>query len=324
MADAYSCSAQAREIARKAGFDKKEQDEIALCATEICTNMVLHAGCGVLWMREISHKGQKGIELHGVDNGPGIADTEAVLADAESGRGGYGCGLGTLHRLMDMLEVVSPSDSGQGTSVRCSRTLKSGEKPVSGTPLDAGAATRPMPGQKFNGDAFVIKAWEHNLLVGAIDGLGHGQYAHKASQNARHFIESHYQLPLKTLFQGVDRACRATRGIVMVLGLFDWRLGKVQLAGVGNIEVRHTGPSDVSFVSRRGFLGNGLRPVHVRGFGWSDKDVLVMYSDGLRGHWSWKEYSGLSGLSANEAAMRLLKEHARDRDDATILIVKGR
>lgn len=323
MADAYSAGGLAREAARNAGFDGTEMEEIVLCAVELTTNMVLHAGGGVFRVHVVDDSKRKGVELYGEDRGPGMPEAEAFLADGYSGRGGYGCGLGTLHRLMDRLEVLSPAGPDGGTRVRCSKMTRPDEALTPGSPLDAGAATRPKPGFTFNGDAFVIKTWSSQMLVGIIDGLGHGQFAHKASLSASRYVESHYDLPLNDIFQGVDRACRATRGVVMTLALLDWGRSRASMAAVGNVEMKHFGPSDVSLVARRGFLGSGMRPVEVSHYDWTPHDVLILYSDGMHGKWSWKDNPGLVGMSAQEAAKTLLQAHSRDNDDTTVVVVKG-
>jgi len=323
VADAYLAGALVRKMARDAGFDDNGVEEIVLCAVELATNMALHAGGGVFGAHVVENQGRKGVEMYGEDRGPGIPDVEVSLADGSSGRGGYGCGLGTLHRLMDRLEVVSSTGPDGGTRIKCSRMTRPDDTPATDCPFDVGAATRPKPGLALNGDAFVIKAWGKKTLVGVIDGLGHGQFAHKAALSSSRYVETHYDLPLEALFQGVDRACRATRGVVMTLALFDWERSRVSLAAVGNVEIKHVGPSDVSFVSRRGYLGSGTRPVAVSHFDWTPQDVLVMYSDGLHDNWSWRGNPSLAGMSAQRVAVNLLNTHARDNDDATVVVVKG-
>ena len=78
-----------------------------------------------------------------------------------------------------------------------------------------------------------------------IDGLGHGELARRASQTARRYVEHHFDQPLVNIFRGADRACRATRGVVMALARFDMVSRKVTIASVGNIEVRLIGcPSE--------------------------------------------------------------------------------
>jgi hypothetical protein len=87
--------------------------------------------------------------------------------------------------------------------------------------MEFGVATRPRTFGAVNGDAFVVKPWARSVLAGIIDGLGHGQFAHRAAQTARQYVESHFDQPLDQIFRGTGRACRATRGVVMALARFD-------------------------------------------------------------------------------------------------------
>ena len=53
-------------------------------------------------------------------------------------------------------------------------------------------ATRPRGFGQVNGDAFVVYQWAESALVGVIDGLGHGQFAHRAAETARRYVETHF------------------------------------------------------------------------------------------------------------------------------------
>ncbi len=50
-----------------------------------------------------------------------------------------------------------------------------------------------------------------------IDGIGHGQFATKATQSARRYVETHFDQALDHILRGVGRACRATRGVGITL-----------------------------------------------------------------------------------------------------------
>src|SRR5262249_33684483 len=143
--------------------------------------------------------------------------------------------------------------------------------------LDFGAATRPCRNQTENGDAFIVHQWNGNALAGVIDGLGHGQYAQRAAQAARQYVEQHYDRPLEELFRGAGRACRATRGVVMALARFDFAQRTFSIANVGNIEVRIIGDTPhVNLVVRRGIVGlNAPQPVTTT-CAWQPENLLVM------------------------------------------------
>jgi serine/threonine protein phosphatase PrpC len=191
-------------------------------------------------------------------------------------------------------------------------------------PLDFGAATRPYPGKMVNGDAFVIEQWDGSALVAVIDGLGHGQFAHRAAQAARQYVETHLDQPLKIIFRGVGRTCRATQGVVMALARIDWALGKLTFASVGNVEARILGsPQPVNFIVRRGVIGlNAPDPV-VTEHRWEPTHVLVLHSDGLKTHWRWEDFAHLQDAAASVVAQQLLQRLARDDDDVTVVVVRG-
>ena len=161
------------------------------------------------------------------------------------------------------------------------------------------------------------------VLVGIIDGLGHGQFAHRAAQTARHYVENHFDLSLGQIFCGVNRACRATRGLVMALACFDWGQGRLTFASVGNIEVR-VFPSSKSFhfLVRRGILGLNAPQAVVAEHPWPLENVMVLHSDGLSTHWGWKDFPDLADKPASVAAQTLLRALAKDQDDATVIVVR--
>jgi serine/threonine protein phosphatase PrpC len=175
-----------------------------------------------------------------------------------------------------------------------------------------------------NGDAFVMERWGESALVGVIDGVGHGQLAFQAAQEARLFVETHFDRPLDTLFFGVGRACRGTQGVVMALARFDWGREKLTFASVGNIESRMFGcPQKMNFIVRRGLIGLNAPNAVVTEHPWGPSQVMVLHSDGVSTHWEWEDYPELRDASAVSAAQKLLHRLARDNDDATVVVVKG-
>jgi anti-sigma regulatory factor (Ser/Thr protein kinase)/serine/threonine protein phosphatase PrpC len=304
------------------GFDERGVEEIVLAVRELATNLVKHAKDGILRLQRTEEDGRTGIQIDSEDQGPGIADVERAIADNFSTSGSLGCGLGAVNRLMDEFDVTSRP--GAGTSIVCKRWLRLDVLPALACPLVFGVATRPCPLMPVNGDAFVIQQWGESALVGIIDGLGHGQFAHRAAQAARQYVERHYDQPLAEIFRGVTRTCRATRGVVMALARFDWGRAMLTFASVGNVEARVFGsPEPMNFVFPRGILGlNARRPV-VTQHRWEPSNVMVLYSDGLSTHWRWSDFPHLAEASATVAAQELLRAFAREADDATVVVVKS-
>jgi anti-sigma regulatory factor (Ser/Thr protein kinase) len=312
----------ARATAESLGFGPDACEEVALAAVELATNLVKHAqGGGTLSLTPLAEDARAGLQIESLDRGPGIVDIERAMTDGFSTAGSFGVGLGALNRLMDDFEIAS-SRSG-GTRIVCRKWLRRHPVSVRRCPLAFGVATRPHPGLDVNGDAFVVKSWAESTLVGIIDGLGHGQFAHRAAQTARQYVESHYDLPMGQIFRGVHTACRATRGVVMALACFDWGQGRVSLASVGNIEVRvFPAPEAFHFIVRRGILGLNAPEAVVAEHPWPLDSVMVLHSDGLSTHWRWKDFPDLADKPASVAAQGLLRGLAKDQDDATAIVVR--
>lgn len=311
-------------MALSLGFGERESEEIALVVKELATNLLKHAKSGTLTLTPLTNGEHNGIRIESVDKGPGIPDIERALADGFSTTtGSLGYGLGTANRLMSQLEIKSGPK--EGTHITCYRYLHKDAPNTIPCPFSFGTATRPHPRMDMNGDAFIIKKWSNSALVGVIDGLGHGQWAHRASQAARNYIESHYDQPLIDIFRGVGRACRPTRGVVMALALFDWERGSLSFASIGNIETRIFNSVEPSnLLIRRGVIGmNAPKPV-VTELQWNLSQTLVMHSDGLKTHWRAEDFPGLFQESATIAAQRLLQALSKDNDDATVVVIKGK
>jgi anti-sigma regulatory factor (Ser/Thr protein kinase) len=311
-----------KKLAGAVGFKGEDCDKIALVTVELATNLVKHAGGGRLVLTPMDSGGRIGLQIESIDQGPGIADAERAVGDGYSTAGSLGTGLGAVNRLMDELEIESKR--GQGARIVCRKWVRRDTASTRPCPLDIGAATRPRRANDANGDAFTIKHWAECALVGVIDGLGHGQLACRATQSARQYVEGHFDSPLGQIFRGVGRACRSTRGVVMALALFEWGMGRVVFASLGNIEVRvFPNSAPFRFRIRRGVIGLNAPSVTVTRHPWTSQDLMVLHSDGLGTRWTWKDFPGIDKKPAATVARELLQALGRDDDDATVLVVRS-
>jgi anti-sigma regulatory factor (Ser/Thr protein kinase) len=313
----------ARELAQALGFTPLQGEEIVLVVSELATNLLHHARAGTLVLRGIDAGERQGIQIESIDRGKGMADVELAIADGFSTSGSLGNGLGTVNRLMDELDITSQIGPDSGTHILCKRWRRPPER-VEDCPLEFGVATRPYPGQSLNGDTYTLKRWHQGALVAVIDGLGHGQYAHRAARTARDYVNRHYDQPLTELYRGVGRACRATRGVVMATARFDCRQNTFTFASIGNIEARLMGsPTPVRFLLRRGILGNNAPRPAVTEHPWRPHFILVLHTDGLITHWQGDSFPQMGKASAPTIARELMHKLAKDNDDATVVVVKG-
>lgn len=311
-----------RAFSRELGFLDGACEEIALAVRELATNLVKHARGGVVTLSSSREEGRTGIQIESIDLGPGIGDPERALADGYSTAGSLGTGLGAVHRLMDDLEFRSPETG--GTHLICRRWLRAPPDPFGSKRVQVGVASRPRRNETLNGDAFILRHGAGQTLVGVIDGLGHGEGAMRAALCARHYVEEHVGQGLDRLFEGTDRACRSTRGVVMALACFEHGTGSFRFASIGNVEARlFGGPARANLLVRRGILGLNAPRAEVTTHPWGPGSLLVLHSDGLHTHWDWADYPPAFWDTPGEAACRLVQALGKDEDDATVLIARS-
>jgi anti-sigma regulatory factor (Ser/Thr protein kinase)/serine/threonine protein phosphatase PrpC len=309
-------------LATSLGYAEAPTEEIGLVITELAANLIRHASGGTIRVKTVADGARDGIEVQSTDNGPGIPDVEQAITDGYSTAGGLGTGLGSVNRMMDEFEIHSGTNG--GTHIVCRRWQRPPGSSLAHKVVAFGAATRAYRRAPENGDTFVFKQWERSALAGVIDGLGHGPLAQKASQTARQYVESHFDQPLEHLFRGADRACRATRGVVMALARFDLAKATVTVASVGNIEVRLAGGGErFNLIVRRGVVGmNAPNPVLAE-HPWTADTVLIMHSDGLHTHWSWNDFSELKTAPPAVIANQLLARLGKIDDDSTVIVARS-
>jgi signal transduction histidine kinase/CheY-like chemotaxis protein len=110
-----------RRLAELVGFEVQDQTRITTAVSEIARNAFEYAGGGQVEFRIASDASVQRFVVVVRDNGPGIADLNAILAGTRKSPTGMGLGLPGARRLMD--EVAVETRPGAGTTVRLVRQL---------------------------------------------------------------------------------------------------------------------------------------------------------------------------------------------------------
>ncbi len=115
----------AKALARAAGFSRAAACLVATSASELATNLVLHATRGgsitvaaYRWANGLPDglsSNRLYLELTAEDDGPGIPDVKLAMKDDYTTGGGLGGGLPGVKRMMDEFEITSTA--GRGTRV---------------------------------------------------------------------------------------------------------------------------------------------------------------------------------------------------------------
>ena len=301
---------------RRIGLPDDATERAALVVTEMATNVVKHATQGLFIIGRDDDAGDK-LEVLALDNGPGIADMAKAMSDGHSTSGTPGTGLGAASRQADFFQIYSRPKHGTAVLARFGG--------ANGKPLEAsreGAVSIPFHGEEVNGDGWKTKSVDGTRSVMVVDGLGHGQPAHDAAVAACDAFETAKGHPTDALTT-IHDAMRATRGAAIAIAELDGT--KLRYSGVGNISAIIVDPAARrSAVSLHGIIGHQMREAREFIYPWSGDSTLIMHSDGIGTRWDLDFYPGLLGRDAVLIAAVLWKDHRRQNDDSTVVVVQGR
>ena len=155
--------------------------------------------------------------------------------------------------------------------------------------IDWYVSQRAIPGGAVSGDAYVVVETRSGVLIGVIDGLGHGPEAACAAARAREILLQSPDEALEALFRRCHAALRVTRGAVMSAAFVDRDQGKGSWLGIGNVEavvVRAAGgtrPVCQSLFLWPGVVGQNIRSLRASALELCKGDALVFATDGIRG-----------------------------------------
>lgn len=312
----------ATEFARKAGGSESQIGRIALVATEMATNIVKHGDArgGMLVADRFDDAAGTGVELLAIDQGRGMEDVKACLADGFSTAGSPGTGLGAIVRQADAFGIYSRPLLGTVLSARF--LLK---PPMANSPAtDIGAVSAPYPGETVCGDQWAFNAGKGNTLL-VVDGSGHGMYAAEAATVATRIFAEHAAEECVPLVERMHRGLAPTRGAAMAVARIDAGAGLIRFVGVGNIGAAMVTGSDMrQMVSHNGTAGHIAPRIREFTYPFASTPCVILHSDGLSSRWRLADYPGLAACHPSLIAAVLFRDFRRGRDDATIAVMRPR
>ncbi len=313
---------QATRLAPRPEFGEIALGGLAIVATELATNLLKHAGGGELVMRVAQVGGVPVVELLALDRGPGIGNVGESLRDGFSTTGSLGTGLGAVRRLSATFNLYTAP--GGGTAVLSRVAAGPLPRPPDGRRIELGAVCLPLRGEEGCGDAFAVQEDGAAVHIFLVDGLGHGMVAAQAAREAVRIFDARGTRGPGEVLQMAHDALKTTRGAAA--GIAEIVLGRdaVRFAGVGNTVARLIGEDGIrNLVSLNGTLGADVRRIQESAYPWPG-GLLVMHSDGLSARWALEDYPGLQKKDPALVAGVLYRDHARGRDDATVVVATER
>lgn len=194
--------------------------------------------------------------------------------------------------------------------------------------IESGVAGCPLggPGESNeSGDVQVVAPFPEGVLVGVIDGLGHGTEAAHAARIAAGVLAAYAGQPVQALIERCHESLRHTRGAVMTLASINSADSTVTWVGVGNVDavLLRTDPMADSqheaIQPRGGIVGYQLPPLRVNGLSISRGDTLIMATDGIRSGF-------MAGVNLRDGpqtiADSILALHSKGSDDSLVVVAR--
>ncbi len=241
-ADLTRAVLHATQLARSGGFSDVEGKTIATAVSELAKNILKYAGAGSVDVVPTSTADRIGLIVTVSDKGPGIDNIDEALQDHFSSGGTLGLGLPGVKRMAHEFDISSapgdgttvvvrfftdgsnkPSEPGTAETVQrapgssmSSSTVRRGWGGVlkgqdEDPPVESAFFIRPARGERVSGDEVLLERRGNLVLVGVVDGLGHGKPAHAAATEAKKYLRAHWTAdPVENLrtFGNHDRGRR--------------------------------------------------------------------------------------------------------------------
>ena len=294
--------------------------KLDIIIAELTSNFLKHADShGEVLFRIIQSDANPGIEIIGIDHGPGMPDPAHRMQDGVSTTQTMGTGMGAIRRLADEFDLYSQPGWGTLTLVRIFKNGPSLQPP---SPLPHTALLVAHPGETQCGDGWAYKQSGDTHCFIVTDGLGHGPHAHQASQRAINAFAQTASVDPLTLMHSLHEQLSATRGAVGMVVSLDVRHQTIDYCGVGNISYRRVFEEQTKRgVSVPGILGKHLRSQFVtQSDRWPDRGVLFIHSDGLDRTWNLDDYPNLLEHDRSLWGGALYKDH-RQKDDFVLITI---
>jgi anti-sigma regulatory factor (Ser/Thr protein kinase) len=317
--------AQARRcavaLAEELEFGVPDAGRVALVATEAATNLSKHAQKGELVIRTAGNA----VEILALDRGPGMANLDQCMGDGYSTAGSPGTGLGAIRRVSSSFDIHSVP--GRGTTlvahIRPANSSAKQNGASQGRVLDVSGICVPKPGEEVSGDAWAVSQSKSRALLLAVDGLGHGPDAARASAEAvRTFGEVSDRSPVE-IIEAIHGALRSTRGAAVAVAEADIERRLVHYAGLGNISGVIQAPGESrQMVSHHGIAGHQLSRLKAFSYAWPEEALIILHSDGLISHWGLDPYPGLVRRHSSLIAAVLYRDFSRGRDDVMVMVAR--
>ncbi|MFF8830858.1 SpoIIE family protein phosphatase [Streptomyces sp. NPDC015131] len=305
-------AAQAGAMARACGLPGGLPDRAAVLASELASNIDKHARNGALYLQPAAVG--RGMDIFGVDRGPGIRDLDQSFTDGYTTTNTLGAGLGAMRRIASHFTIRSGAGYGTLAHAWIADPRLPQEQPAA-----VGALSLPAHGRAECGDSHALVRHGETWTGLVLDGQGDGPEAAGAVQRAVRTFRPLADHGLPEIMTALDRALRHTSGAAAAL--VRTHADRAEYCVVGDIRVLALSPRGVEPepAGRPGVVGHGMPPPRTGTVPWQADSVVLVHTGGVDHRWIRDASAVHLRLPPPLLVASLIHSHRRRRDDATAL-----
>ncbi len=109
---------RAKQLSERLGISMSSRTKFSTAVSEICRNVVEHAGSGQIQFGLVEDAGVKWLEAVVSDHGRGIGNLDALQKQADLQVGAKGTGLSNSRKLVDFFDIETGSEKGTKVTLR--------------------------------------------------------------------------------------------------------------------------------------------------------------------------------------------------------------
>ena len=304
-----------QRLAEQHDFDATDAGRVALLTTELCTNVLKHAGIGELHLRIIRGKTSPAWKSSPWTVAP--ASARSVPDRWLLHRRHQGHRSGARWRGWHRSSMPTRTAEARWCWHSCFPAAHGLCLALRGQPA-------PHPGETACGDVWQLALDGSHCSVLVLDGIGHGESAQQAARaGAEAFGEAPFDAAT-SVFARMHQAMNGSRGGAVAIAQYDGERQTLAFAGIGNI-----GASLIGSEARAAWLRTlassacVFAKAHVFDYPQGEAQLLLLFSDGLQSRWSLRDYPGLIQRHPAIIATLLHRDFCRGRDDVTVLALNG-
>ena len=181
---------------------------------------------------------------------------------------------------------------------------------------------RPCGGERVSGDAVVILPLDSGLFTAIVDVLGHGPEAHELAETIESYLGRYASSDIPGLMTRLHQHLKGTRGAVVGLCSIDAASGRAIYVGTGNTVLRRFGKNETRLVSHDGLLGQNMRTPRTQTLQLEARDLLVLYTDGVRDRFTSDDYPGIFHHTPKQVAHTIVERFGKAYDDAACIAIR--